>query len=452
MEQLLENINGFVWGIPTLSMILLTGIRLGKKTRLAQIRLFPEALRRFWKMLRGKEGEGSFQALCTALAATVGTGNIVGVAGAISLGGPGSIFWMWVCALLGMGIKYAEAVLAVRYRKNAASGELLAGPMYYMELGMGKEYRWLGCCYSVLGCVAAFGMGSAVQVNAVVESIRHAGSSMGYPQPVWFGPAVGILLGILAGWSLLGGVKRITGLASAMIPAASVAYIVLCLGAICFHGNAVPAALGSIITGAFQPKAVTGGVLGSAFLAIRVGASRGVFTNEAGMGTAAIAHGAADTEEPVRQGLMGIMEVFLDTVVICTMTALVILTAEVPIGFGLEEGPDLTARAFGATYGPWVSIPIAVFLGAFAFASMVGWGFYGLRCARYLMGERASMGFVLLLTAAGAAGALIGTGTLWVISEIFNALMALPNLAALWVLCPEVVRLTQRYTKGAAHR
>lgn len=450
MEAVLEKINGFVWGVPALVLILAVGLHISRKTGFAQLRLFPEALSRFWKMLRGGEEEGSFKALCTALAATVGTGNIAGVAGAIALGGPGSIFWMWICAFLGMGTKYAEAVLAVRFRKR--SGELLAGPMYIIEEGMGRRFRWLAVCYCLFGCMAAFGMGNAVQIHAVVQSVTQASESLGWELPRWLGPALGLFLGGIAAWSMLGGAKRISGLASALIPVASSAYIVLCLIALCFHADRIPWALKSILVGAFQPEAVTGGMLGSVFLSLRVGASRGVFTNEAGMGTAAIAHGTADPPHPARQGLMGIMEVFLDTVVICTLTALVILTGNVSIPYGTDEGALLTTRAFAATYGQWVSVPMALFLTAFAFATMLGWGLYGLRCAQYLFGETSAMPFAVIMALSGVLGVVMGTGPVWLLSEIFNGLMAIPNLIALGALCPEVARLTEEYIKRSARR
>jgi len=452
MEKLLSDINGFVWGVPALILILSVGVYIGVKTHFAQLRLFPEAVARFWRMLKGKEGDSAFRALCTALAATVGTGNIAGVAGAIALGGPGSIFWMWVCAFLGMGIKFAEAVLAVRYRKVGRSGELLAGPMYMMAEGMGPGFRWLGVCYCLLGCMAAFGMGSAVQINSVIRSVHQASQNLGCPLPGWTGPCLGIILGALAAWCLLGGGKRIGDLASGLIPVASAAYIALCLGAIGFHWDRIPEALEAVFLGAFQPKAVTGGVVGSVLLSVRVGASRGVFTNEAGMGTAAIAHGTAETDQPVRQGLMGIMEVFLDTFLICTLTALVILTAGISIPYGTDEGAALTTRAFAATYGNWVSVPMALFLSAFAFATVLGWGFYGLRCAAFLFGEGAAKPFALLLAFGGILGVLMETGPVWILSELFNGLMAIPNLIALAALCPETARLTLAYGKRSVRR
>ena len=340
-DTMLETVNRFVWGLPALVMILGVGIYLSIQTRFAQIRFLPRALRKFWVMLVGKDEQGSFRALCTALAATVGTGNIVGVAGAICLGGPGSIFWMWVCGLMGMVTKYAEAVLAVTYREKGK-----AGTMYIIGQGLGEKWRWLACIYAFFGCVAAFGVGNATQINAVVQSAASAAQDLGWKFTEGQAVLVAAVIGGLGMWCLLGGGKRVGKVASFLVPMASLSYLLLCLGALIARWDCIVPAISRIVLGAFCPKAVTGGMLGSAFVSLRVGASRGVFTNEAGMGTAAMAHGTANPEHPADQGLMGIMEVFLDTIVICTMTALVILTSGVPISYGIDRGATLTSQAF----------------------------------------------------------------------------------------------------------
>ena len=452
MEAILESVNNFIWGIPALVMILGVGIHFSFLTGFAQLRLLPKALRRLGKMLSGKGSEDSFKALCTALAATVGTGNIVGVAGAIALGGPGSVFWMWVCAILGMVTKYAEAVLAVAYRGKSETGESLAGPMYMIREGLSPKFRWLATVYCLFGCVAAFGMGNATQINAVVESSVSAAGYFGCRIPGWMKFSFGILLGLLAMWSMLGGAKRIGDLSSLLVPGASLAYILLCLWAILRRGDQIPLALSSIVLGAFHPKAVTGGLLGSAFAALRVGASRGIFTNEAGMGTAAIAHGTADPEHPCDQGLMGILEVFLDTIVICTLTALVILTSGIPITYGMDEGAALTVRAFSAVLGPWVSVAISAFLCLFAFATILGWGFYGIQCARYLLGKGSEKPFAVVLLLGSCLGVFLGTGPVWMLSETVNGLMAIPSLVTLALLSPKVESLTREYTKKSVRR
>ncbi len=450
MQGIIEQINGFVWGVPSLIGILGVGIYLSIRSRFAQLRLFPRALRAFAAQF-GKhgsgQGESSFRALCTALAATVGTGNIAGVAGAIAIGGPGSIFWMWICAVLGMITKFAEAALSVHYRGEDSKGNRLGGPMYMIERGMGSRWRWLGICYSLFGVIAAFGMGNATQINAVVDTVNSVLTCFGKDHSIWMNLLIGIIFSALAAISLLGGLKRIGDVTSVLIPIASSAYIVMGLGSLAFHAERIPWAFQSIVQGAFSPSAVTGGMVGSAFAALRIGASRGTFTNEAGMGTAAIAHASSTVEHPADQGLMGIIEVFLDTIIICTVTALVILTSGTTICYGTDEGASLTTRAFACTYGQWVSIPMALFLCCFAFATMLGWGLYGIRCAQYLFGDGAWKPFVLMQAVISTISVLLKTGTVWMLAEIVNGLMAIPNLICLAILSPQLLHLIDDYQK-----
>ncbi len=453
MQDIIERINSFVWGVPSLIGILGVGIYISIRSGFVQLRLFPRALKAFKGQFEKKgstEGESSFRALCTALAATVGTGNIAGVAGAIAIGGPGSIFWMWVCAALGMVTKFAEAALSVHYRRKDQKGNRIGGPMYMIEYGMGRRWRWLGVCYSLFGVIAAFGMGNATQINAVVDSVNSVLTCFGRKHSIWTNLLVGISFSVLAAVSLMGGMKRIGDLTSLLIPIASAAYILMGLGSLVFHADRILWAFQSIVEGAFSPLAVTGGAVGSAFTALRVGASRGTFTNEAGMGTAAIAHGTSTVKHPVEQGLMGIIEVFLDTIVICTVTALVILTSGTPICYGTDEGTVLTTRAFACTYGQWVSIPMAIFLCCFAFATMLGWGLYGLRCAQYLFGDGVWKPFVCIQAVISVTSVLLKTGTVWMLAEIVNGLMAIPNLICLAVLCPQLLRLIDSYEKRRA--
>lgn len=454
MPAIVEKLYGIVWGAPTLILILGVGVWLSFATRFAQFRFFPRSFRDFFRRLLGeaeKDGEiSSFQALCTALAATVGIGNLAGVAGAIALGGPGSIFWMWVCAALGMVIKFAEATLAVHFRHRNEAGEWIGGPMYIISQGMGKKWAWLGSVYSFFGVVAAFGVGNATQINAIVGGIRDATAAMGgWLEPEW-NWLIGLSLALLIGTVLLGGAKRIAKWAELLIPFAAGGYILLCVIVLSMRFEALPQAFASIFRGAFSPQAVTGGMIGSMTMALRTGVSRGVFTNEAGMGTASIAHAGADVDHPVKQGMMGIMEVFLDTIVICTLTALVILCSGVLVDYGTDCGAALTTRAFTAVLGDWVSILIAFAICLFAFATVLGWGLYGARCAQYLFGGDVWRKFALVQTVTVVLGAVMDTGMLWRLAEIVNGLMAVPNLIALWALTPTLQKILQDFNCGRA--
>lgn len=447
--KLIASINKFVWGIPALIMILGVGLFLSFRTGFAQFSLFPRALRLFSQQLfpqKTSDKASSYRALCTALAATVGTGNIIGVAGAIAIGGPGAVFWMWVSGLLGMVTKFAEATLAVRYRKQNQTGLFYGGPMYMIQNGLGKSWSWLAGVYSVLGIVAALGVGNATQVNAVVLSIKTVVFQITGRTFSACNLIVGIILAIFVGSVLLGGAKKIGQAAERMVPIVSVGYLFLCAIVLVLRWYAIPRALEWIVIGAFQPAAVTGGAVGSVFCALRVGASRGTFTNEAGMGTASIAHAGADVDHPVIQGMMGIMEVFLDTIVICTMTALVILCSGIRIPYGQGGWENLTAQAFCRPLGAWVEVLLASFICSFAVATILGWSLYGARCAQFLLGEKAWYLFALVQTATVIIGALMDTEIAWLLAETFNGLMAIPNLIALIGLSPEFVRLLQDYT------
>ena len=451
MTKILDAINQFVWGIPALILILLVGILLSVRTGWAQIRLFPCAIRSFFAPFHKKEnlsGVSPYRALCTALAATVGTGNLAGVAGAIAIGGPGAVFWMWISALLGMATKFAEATLAVRYRTTDSSGNYVGGPMHIVQQGLGAKWKPLAYIYCFLGVVAAFGVGSATQVNAVLGGVNGAVKALGGRESEIRDIVIGIVLAIFSVLILLSGARRICATAAFLVPFASVFYILLCVGVLLMKLSVIDDALSAIVKGAFCPEAVTGGVLGSAFQALRVGTSRGVFTNEAGMGTAGIAHGSAQVDHPVQQGLMGIFEVFLDTIVICTMTALVILCSGISIPYGHDEGVQITADAFSRVYGNWVNIPLAIALCCFAVATIIGWGLYGARCAQFLFGDKSWRYFAVFQAASVILGAVLSTGTVWSISETSNGLMAIPNLIILICLCPEIVRLTKEYEFG----
>ena len=449
MGEILETVYSLVWGVPALVLILGVGGYLSLRTGFVQLRLFPRACRDFWKKLTHRnadEGVSPFQALCTALAATVGTGNLAGVAGAIAIGGPGSIFWMWICALLGMVTKLAEATLAVHYRIRQ-DGEYLGGPMYIISHGMGQRYAWLGGLYCFFGVVAAFGVGNATQINAVITGINGCILSFGGAPTRQTDLLIGVVLAATVLVLLLGGAKRIGRVTELLVPFAAVAYLLLGTAVLILRMDAIPNAVSMILQGAFTPHAVTGGVIGSFVTTMRVGVSRGVFTNEAGMGTASIAHGSAQVRHPVEQGLMGIMEVFLDTVVICTMTALVILCSGVPIPYGTDVGVSLTNAAFSAVLGDWTQVLITVSLCLFAFATVLGWGLYGARCAQYLFGKNVWKRFAWIQAITVIVSTILSTSTVWLLAEIVNGLMAIPNLIALAVLSPELCRLIIDYRK-----
>ena len=451
MLRFLDAVNRFVWGVPALILILGVGLLLSIRTRWAQFRLFPAAVQKFTSMLcksNGNGAESSYKALCTALAATIGTGNLAGVAGAIALGGPGAVFWMWICALLGMITKFAEAVLSVRFRKQDADGNYVGGPMYIVQQGMGKAWQPLAGLYCFFGVVAAFGVGSATQINAVLGGVNGAITALGGQESPLLNLAIGIVLAVLIASILNGGARRIGTAATVIVPFASAFYILMCVGVLVLRADAITGAFSAILKGAFSPDAVTGGILGSVFTALRVGASRGVFTNEAGMGTAGIAHASARVSHPVEQGLMGIVEVFLDTIVICTMTALMILCSGIPIPYGSDLGIRITGDAFSAVYGRWVHVPLAFALGSLAVATIIGWGLYGARCAQFLFGDRCWRVFSLLQSVSVVLGAVLSTGTVWAMSETANGLMAIPNLIILICFCPQIAKLTTEYKTG----
>ena len=424
---MLERINAFLWSVPVLGLILGTGIWLTGLTGFVQLRLFPAALRVFWQRLRKRDS--GFRALCTALAATVGTGNIAGVAGAIAIGGPGAVFWMWVSAFFGMAVKYAESLLAVRFREPDGR----AGPMYIIRNGLHRRLHWLAYLYSALGIAAAFGVGNAAQVNAVMSALELAGGGN-------LRIVVGVVLAAAVVMMVMGGARAIGSAAEALVPVVSGAYILLCVLALMLGRERLGEAFKAIFLGAFAPGAVTGGMVGGLLTTLRLGVSRGTFTNEAGMGTAAIAHGTSDSE-PVEQGLMGIMEVFLDTIVICTLTALVILTSGISIPYGSQAGSELTAAALSISLGPWVRAALCGFLVLFALATILGWSFYAGRCAEFLFGRISWKWFGFLQGGAVLLGLFLKTGTVWTMAELFNGLMAIPNLAALLMLSGEVKSL-----------
>ena len=445
--MLLEKLNDFIWGLPALIMILGVGLYISLQTGWVQVRLFPKAVRRFCKMLFApKEDRSAFQALCTALSATVGTGNLIGVAGAICLGGPGAVFWMWIGGFLGMATKFAEATLSVRYRIATPSG-YACGPMYMITGGMEERFHFLALCYSLFGVIAAFGVGNATQINAVVSGVNAVLPELGIQPSIRSNLIQGVLLATVIGALFFGGIRRIGKATQALIPLVSGGYMIIGILALVLRYKAIPEAFCRIFEGAFHPAAVTGGIIGSAFQTLRVGSSRGVFTNEAGMGTASMAHGSAEVSHPAEQGLMGIMEVFLDTIVICTLTALVILTSGIHIPYG-TEGTHLTGQAFSSVCGGWTEYLIALALILFAIATVLGWAVYGNQCVCFLFGEKRVIYFTLAQIVMILVSAVADTAAVWTAAQAVNGLMAIPNLIVLAALSRELVKLIKEYKKA----
>ncbi|MBM3544851.1 MAG: sodium:alanine symporter family protein [Alphaproteobacteria bacterium] len=438
--QALNWLNGIVWGVPMLILILGVGLFLTFGLKLRTIVNVPLS---FWMLWRGRRPEGKgeitpFNALMTELSATIGTGNIAGVATAIFLGGPGAVFWMWMTALVGMATKYAEAVLAVRYREKDSRGEWVGGPMYYIKNGLGARWSWLGACFAVFAGAAGFGIGNMVQANSVSHALENSLSV-----PLWL---TGLVLFVLVGAVLIGGIKRIGAVAGKLVPFMAITYIASGGLVILINAAAVPEAFSLIFTHAFSPAAATGGFAGAAvWVAIQFGVARGVFSNEAGLGSAPIAHAVAQTHGPVSQGLVAMLAPFIDTIIVCTFTALVILTSGVwTTG---ATGAALTANAFEASL-PVVGHHIVSFsLALFAFTTLIGWSYYSERSLEYLFGVRIIKPFRIVWCLAIFVGATMELAIVWLLADTLNALMALPNLLALALLSPVVFALTKEFFK-----
>ena len=418
-------VNNFIWGVPAMICIIGVGLLLTIKTKFLQIRKFPyamkETLGRVFKKQDASDGSMTpFQAVCTALASTVGTGNIAGVAGAIAIGGPGAVFWMWISAILGMCTKFSEVTLAVHFRERNQEGDYVGGPMYYIKNGLSKNWHFLAVLFSAFGVLTVFGTGNATQVNTITTAINSAllnfhvisQSSVGTTNLI-----IGIIVAILVALILLGGIKRIGQVAERLVPFMAFIYIFFALGVVVLNIDQLPAVFGSIINGAFHPASVTGGIVGSFFMSMKKGVARGIFSNE----------------------------VFTDTILICTLTALVILCSGIPIGFGADAGAELTISGFTSTYGNWISIFTAVALCCFAFSTIIGWGLYGARCIEFLFSSKVIKPFMLVYSLVAIIGATVDLGMLWSIAETFNGLMAIPNLIALFLLSGTVVKLVKDY-------
>ncbi len=444
-------LNNFIWGLPAMICIIGAGLWLTIRTRAIQVRKFGTAMNntlgRVFEKKTAKDGSISpFQAVCTALAGTVGTGNIAGVAGAVAIGGPGAVFWMWCSAFLGMCTKFSEVVLAIHFREKNAQGEYIGGPMYYIKNGLGAKWKWLASLYALFGVLTVFGTGNATQVNTIVSSIDTALTSFNLidaDQVSVMKLMIGIIIALLVSVVLLGGIKRIGQVTEKLVPFMALLYIVLSVGVILLNIQNIPHVFRMIFEGAFSPRAVTGGLVGSLFISLKKGVSRGIFSNEAGLGTGSIAHACSDTDDAVQQGYFGIFEVFMDTIVICTLTALVILCSGVPVNYGQAAGAELTISGFISTYGNWVSIFTAISMCCFAFSTIISWGLYGSRCVEFILTSKAVKPFLVVYSLVSIVGATVDLGLLWDIAESFNGMMAIPNLVALFLLSGVVVKLVK---------
>jgi AGCS family alanine or glycine:cation symporter len=441
IENMIGAINGLVWGPPMLVLILGVGLFLSLGLKLMPILKLGAGFRLMWngRSATGAESDGEippFQALMTALSATVGTGNIAGVATAVFLGGPGALFWMWLTALVGMATKYSEAVLAVRFREVDERGSYVGGPMYYIRNGLGKKWAWLGVLFAIFAAIAGFGIGNTVQANSVADVME---TTFGLPH--WIS---GIILMVLVGMVLIGGIRRIGQVASALVPLMALSYLIAGLVVLAINYADIPAAFALIFEHAFSPIAAEGGFAGAAvWAAIRFGVARGVFSNEAGLGSAPIAHAAAQTKNPINQGMVAMLGTFIDTIIICTITGLVIITSGAWTSG--ESGAALTSMAFAQALPGVGDYVVAIALAVFAFTTLLGWSFYGERSIEFLFGVKAIVPYRVAWILAIPIGATVNLGLVWLVADTLNAMMALPNLIALLLLSPVVFRLTKEH-------
>ncbi|WP_288368001.1 sodium:alanine symporter family protein [uncultured Alcanivorax sp.] len=439
MEQtvtILKQISGLLWGWPALILIAGTGIYLTLILGFLPLRQLGFGFRQMLGPQRGVGTIGAGAALATSLSATIGTGNIVGVATAIHSGGPGALVWMWLIALVGMATKYAEAVLAVHFREKDAAGQYVGGPMYYIKNGLGKNWHWLAIAFAVFGMIAGFGIGNSVQANSVAH-----GLSDSFGLPAWI---TGVTLAILVGMVVLGGMKRIASVATFIVPFMALAYLLAGLVVLADHASAIPAALALCFESAFTGTAAAGGFAGALVKeAIRFGMARGIFSNEAGLGSAPIAHASANTDHPARQGSIAMLGTFIDTIIVCSVTGLAIVSTGV-WDSGVKGAP-LSAMAFSSTFGGAGDIIVACSLAVFAFTTLLGWSLYSERCTQFLFGNKAIMPFRIVWVLAIPLGAIVSLNFVWALADIMNILMAVPNLIALLLLSPIVVRLSREF-------
>ena len=466
LTEIVKYLNGIAWGPWMLILLVGTGIYLSTRVGFIQFRKFGYALKntigKVFKKQSAGEGEITpFQAVSTALAATVGTGNIAGVTGAIAIGGPGAVFWMWVSALFGMVTKYAEVVLAVRYRERNEKGDWVGGPMYYIKNGLGRKWKWLAAVFAVLAALAAFGIGNMTQVNTIASSVNTVIDSFGGNSSAWMisvlgqdvkvtSLIIGAIVAVIVALVLFGGIKRIGAVAERLVPVMACVYIIAALTVIFTNVNAVGSIFVSIFKGAFTPDAALGGAFGITIMTtIQKGVGRGVFSNEAGLGSAPIAHAASSESNPVKQGLYGIFEVFADTIVICTLTALTLLcgihSGGVEIAWGESAGAELIIASFSTVFGNQIgSLLLTVGISLFALSTILSWSLYGTRCCEYLLGGGKGVRmYQIIFVLITIIGATLKLDLVWDIADTLNGFMALPNLVALLGLSGVVIKLTK---------
>ena len=452
-----STINGFVWGLPMMVLILGVGVYLSVCCGFPQFRHFVHIMKNtmgkaFEKTEKKKGAVSPFKAMCTALAASIGTGNIAGVSGAIAIGGPGAVFWMWISALLGMCTKFAEVTLAINYRERNKKGDWVGGPMYYITGGLGKNWKWLAAIFSVFGALAAFGIGNMTQINTIASTINTAIAGFiptTEAQQNTIALVISIICAIICAIVLIGGIQRLADVCALLVPVMAVIYIAGSIVIILCNITSLPSALSAIVVGAFNPASVAGGLAGVGIkTAITKGVGRGIFSNEAGLGSAPIAHAAADVDHPVKQGIYGVFEVFMDTIVVCTMTALVVL-----LGVGVENieygnniGANLTIMGFESVFGQGVpGVAVAICLTLFALSTVLTWALYGSRCIEYLFGYKASKVYQVIFCLFACMAGTVELTLAWDIADTLNGLMAIPNLIALALLSPTVVKLSKEY-------
>ncbi len=445
--DLISAVNGVVWGPAMLVLLAGTGLYLTLGLKLTPQRKLFYGFRMLWRGRKStEEGDISpFNALMTALSATVGTGNIAGVATAVFFGGPGALFWMWAIAVVGMATKFCEATLAVHYREKDANGNHVGGPMYYIKNGLGIKWKWLGVMFAIFGMLAGFGIGNTIQSNSVADALQ---STFGV-QPL----VTGIVIAVLVALVLIGGIKRIGDVAGKLVPIMALFYVGGGLIILIMHADRLPEAFSLIFYHAFNPIAAAGGFAGATiWAAMRFGIARGVFSNEAGLGSAPIAHAAAQTKDPIRQGTVAMLGTFIDTIIICSITGLVIMvTGAWQSG---ENGASMSALAFNEGLpGGWGQYIVSIGLAVFAFTTIIGWSFYGEKCTQFLFGEKSNIPFRVLWVAAIPLGTLpiVDLGSLWLVADTLNAMMAIPNLIALLLLSPVVFKLTRDYFNNPAN-
>jgi len=452
-----RTINDVVWGVPAMILILGAGVLLSVLCRFPQFTrlgyIFKNTLGKALKKTEAKAGAVSpFKAMCTALAASIGTGNIAGVSGAIAIGGPGAVFWMWISALVGMCTKYSEVTLAVKYRERNERGDWVGGPMYYIKNGLGKNWKWLAAVFAVFGGLASFGIGNLTQVNTIAGTVNEAISGFvatSESQQNLIALAIGVICAVIVFVVLVGGIQRIGDVCALLVPVMAILYVAASVIVILFNITAIPHAFAAIFQGAFSPSSVAGGLAGVGIQkAITKGVGRGIFSNEAGLGSAPIAHAAADVDDPVAQGIYGVFEVFMDTIVVCTMTALVVLlgVGVDNITYGVDQGAALTIAGFKTVFGGVLpGVIVALCLSLFALSTVLTWGLYGTRCFEFLFGQKAGKIYQVIFAIFVVVGATMELEIAWHIADTLNGLMAIPNLIAVIALSPVVARLTKEH-------